>query len=68
MKPVEIDKDDRRGIANRRVMPRELKAATLAIHLEDGNVVGSLIATIEELAGGIEVEAARIISSGPFVS
>ena len=47
-------------------MAGEFEAAGLAIHLEDGDVVGSLIAAIEEPASGIEVEAARIIPSCPF--
>ena len=47
-------------------MAGEFEAAGLAIHLEDGDVVGALIATIEVLASGVEVEAARIIPSCPF--
>ena len=47
-------------------MAGEVEAAGLAIHTEDGDVVGSLIATIEELAGGVEVEAARIVPARPF--
>jgi hypothetical protein len=62
----EIEEDDDRGIANRGVMAGEFEAAGLAIHLEDGDVVAALIATIEVLASGIKVEAARIISSCPF--
>ncbi len=62
----QIEEDDVRGIADRGVMAGEFEAAGLAIHPEDGNAVGALIATIEELAGGIEVEAARIIPSCPF--
>jgi hypothetical protein len=62
----EIEEDDHRRIANRGVMASEFEAAGLAIHLEDGNVVGSLIATIEELTSGVEVEAARIVPSCPF--
>ncbi len=62
----EIEEDDARRIANGGVMAGEFEAAGLAIHLEDGNVVGSLIATIKELASGVEIEAARIIPSCPF--
>ena len=64
----EIEEDDDRRIANRGVMAGEVEAAGLAIHLEDGDVVGSLIATKEELASGVEVEAARVIPSCPFFS
>jgi len=49
-------------------MPGEVEAASLAIHLKDGNVIASLIAAIEELSGGVKVEAARIISAGPLIS
>ena len=47
-------------------MAGEVEAAGLAIHSEDGDVVTALIAAIEELAGGIEVEAARIVPACPF--
>jgi hypothetical protein len=47
-------------------MTGEFEAARLAIHLKDGDIVTSLIATIEVLAGGIEIEAAWIIPSCPF--
>ena len=62
----EIEEDDDRRIANRGVMAGECEAAGLTIDLEDGNVVAALIATIEELASGVEVEAARVIPSCPF--
>ena len=62
----EIEEDDARGIADRGVMAGEFEAAGLAIHAEDGDAVGSLIAAIEEPAGGVEVEAARIVPSCPF--
>ena len=47
-------------------MAGEVEAARFAIHTEDGDVVTALIATIEELAGGVEVEAARIVPACPF--
>src|SRR5438445_2996274 len=47
-------------------MAGEVEAASFAIHLEDGDVVATLIAAIEELTGGVEVEAARIIPPCPF--
>ena len=47
-------------------MTRECEAAGFTIHLEDGNVVGTLIAAKEEIASGIEVETARIVPSRPF--
>ena len=62
----EIEEDDDRGIADRGVMAGEFEAAVLAIYLEDGDVIAALIATIEVLASGIEVEAAWIIPSCPF--
>src|SRR5580704_1026357 len=62
----EIEEDDARRIADRGVMAGEPESASLAINLEDGDVVAALIATIEKLAGGVEVEAAWIITSCPF--
>ena len=62
----EIEEDDARRIADRREMAAECEAAGLAIHLENGDVIATLIAAIEELARGVEVEAARIIPSCPF--
>ena len=47
-------------------MARECEAAGLAIHTENGDIVTSPIATIKELAGGLEVKAARIVPAGPF--
>ena len=47
-------------------MAGEVEAAGFAIHTENGDVVTSLIATIEELARGVEVEAARIVPACPF--
>jgi hypothetical protein len=40
----------------------------LAVHSEDGDVVAALIATREELIGGVEVEAAGIIPPRPFLT
>jgi hypothetical protein len=45
---------------------REAEAAGFVIHTEYGDVVSSLIAAIEELAAGVEVEAARVVSACPF--
>ena len=47
-------------------MASEVEGAGFAIHTEDGDVVSSLIATKEKLAGGVEVEAARIVPVRPF--
>ena len=47
-------------------MAGKVEAASFLIDAKDGNVVAALIAAIEERAGGIEVEAAWIISSRPF--
>ena len=62
----EIEENDDRRIADWGVMAGEAEAPGLAIHPEDGDVVASLIAAIEELARGVEVEAARIIPACPF--
>ena len=47
-------------------MAREVEATACAIHPENGDIVTALIATIEELAAGIEIEAPRITPAGPF--
>ena len=47
-------------------MPGKLQATSLVIDMEDGNVVTALIAAVQELAGGVEIETARIISSRPL--
>ena len=49
-------------------MAREIQAARFAIHAEDGDVVAPLIAGVKELAGGIEIEAARVVPARPFIS
>ena len=43
-------------------MVGEGEAAGFAIHTKDGDVVPALIATVEELAGRLEGEAARIVT------
>ena len=48
-------------------MAGEFEPAGLAIHPEGSNVVAALIAAIEEPAGRVEVERARIVSSRPFL-
>ena len=47
-------------------MAGEVETAGFAIHTKDGDIVGPLIATIEELPRGVEVEAARIVPARPF--
>ena len=48
-------------------MAGELEAAGPAIDPEDGDVVAALIAAIEEPAGRIEIETARVVPAGPFL-
>jgi hypothetical protein len=49
-------------------MASEIEAACPMVYTKSGDIVRSLIAAIEERIRGIEVEAARIISAGPFFS
>ena len=49
-------------------MAREVKATGFAVHAKHGNIVTALIATIEELAGGIEAKAARIVPVRPLLA
>lgn len=49
-------------------MAGEDQASGFAIRPEDGDVVAALIAGVKELAGGIEIEAARIVPARPFLT
>ena len=49
-------------------MTRKVEAPGLGIHSEYGEVVTSLITTIEKLAARVEVEAARVIATCPFIT
>src|SRR2546430_12299355 len=64
----EIEEDDDRRIADGAVMAGEGQAARFAIHAEGGDVVAALIAGVKELAGGVEVEAARVAPPRPFLA
>src|SRR5438445_12888158 len=61
-----IEENDDRRIADGGVMAGEVEAAGFAVHTEHGDVVTALIAAIEELARGVEVEAARIVPACPL--
>jgi hypothetical protein len=61
-----IEEHEHRRITDGGVMAGEVQAACGAIYTEDGDVVGSLVATIEEAAAGVEIEAAGIVSACPF--
>src|SRR5258708_10272254 len=61
-----IEENYGRRIADGGVMAGEVEAAGFAVHMEHSDIVTSLIATIEELAGGVEVETARVVSACPF--
>src|SRR5207247_77350 len=64
----EIEEDDDRRIADGGVMAGEDQAARFVIHAEGSDVVAALVAGVEELAGGVEVEAARVIPTRPFLA
>src|SRR5262249_32854754 len=61
-----IEENDDRRIADGTVNPGEVEGAGFAVHAERGDVVTALIAAIEELACGVEAEAARIVPARPF--
>src|SRR5207248_3858153 len=48
-------------------MAGELEAAGPAIHPEDGDVVATLVAAVEEAAGGVEGEATGIVPPRPLL-
>ena len=56
-----------RRIPDGGVIAGEGEAAGLRIHPEDGDVVGPLVATVEEPAAGVEVEAARVVPARPLL-
>src|SRR4051812_24278603 len=62
----EIQENNAGRIADRYVLARKREAACFAIHAKDSDIVPALIATIEELAGGVEIEAARIAAARPL--
>ena len=64
----EVEEDDDRRIADGGVMAGEGQAARLAVHAKDREVVGPLIAAVEEPAGGVEVEAAWIVPACPLLA
>ena len=43
------------------------QAAGFAIHFKDSNVVSTLITAVKKLSARVEVEAARVVSSSPFI-
>ena len=56
------------GLPTRRVVAGEGEAAGLAVHPEDGDVVAALVAAVQEPAGRVEGEAARIVAARPFLA
>ena len=46
-------------------MAGELELAGVAIDAEGGHVVGSLVAAVEKLAGGVKAEAAWVVAVRP---
>src|SRR5208282_4922183 len=61
-----LRKHDDRGRAYRGVLTGEPEGACFPVDSKGGNRVASLIAGVEETAGGIDGEAARIVAARPF--
>ena len=55
------------GVANRSVVIGEAKATSIAIGLENCDVVSPLIATKKKSSRRVEAETAWIVSSCPFI-
>src|SRR6476646_1727534 len=64
----EVEEYDVRWIADGGIMASKRQFPFPPIHVENSDVVCSLIADVEELTGRIEIEAARIISARPFLA
>ena len=65
---AKIEEGDVGRIANRGVVPGEGEGARLAVDLEDGEVVATLVAAVEESAGGVDAETARVVATRPFLA
>jgi hypothetical protein len=50
------------------VLPRESKRARLSIDAKSCDGICELVAHVEEIPSGIEVERARMIAAGPFLA
>jgi hypothetical protein len=61
----QIEEHDMRGVPDDSVVAGEVEAAGLAVDAEDGDVVGPLVAAVEELAGGVEAETTWIVAARP---
>ncbi len=59
---------DDRWISHRCVLFGEGQPSGFLIDLEHGDIVCSLIAAVQELTGGIEIEASRIVAASPLVT
>ena len=64
----EIQEGDVRGVTYGRVVPSEIEATGFPVNPEGGDVIPALVAGIEEFAGRVKAEAARIVSACPFVA
>ena len=61
----EVGEGDHRWVADGGVLAGELELAGVAIDAEGGHVVGSLVAAVEKLAGGVKAEAAWVVAVRP---
>ena len=64
LRTSKIDEDDAGWVADWREVAGEGKAAGFLVDVKRGDVVAALVAAGEELAGGVEGEAAGIVSAG----
>ena len=62
------EEDDRGGGAYGCVLAEEGEDTGLPVDSESGDGIGSLIARVEIFPRGIDSEAARIVTAGPFLS
>ena len=59
-----INEDNHGRIADRREVAGKGETASLVVDAEGGDIVAALVAAGEELASGVEGEAAGIVSAG----
>jgi len=64
---AEVEENDARWSADGCVLAGERQAAGARIDAESGDRIASLVAQVEIVARGVDIEAARVVASCPFL-
>ena len=65
---VEFAEHDNGGIAYWRVVAGEGETARFVVDTKRGKVIGAVIADVEKVPGGIDIETSRVVSPGGLFS